>query len=243
MNEWIKEGWIPGPLETEELFLKRIVISKENSPLLKNLSDACGMHPSWMKILYSNKGLSPWHGGVTITEEKGVTVQLREQFKKRGRFLFYQEEEILAHEAIHAMRSMFSESRFEEVLAYQTSPSSFRKYWGPLFRTPLESLLFMACLFLGSLSMAFSLWLLPLMMIPVSASIGRLIMTQYHFRRCQKKLKEITNSSQKAFAIMLHLTDREIDAISSSSCEEIKAILRFPPAEFRWKQISHIFFS
>ena len=137
-------GIIPGPDETESDFVKRIDILKnlgrnnlflkeeEFEPLICDFH-GLGAKPKWIPLVYSNRRLFPWQGGVswTINPPEGTPfplVQLRKGFKK-GRFLFNDREEVLHHEAVHAMRLAFNEPRFEEILAYFHS----KKKWRALF--------------------------------------------------------------------------------------------------------------
>jgi hypothetical protein len=98
---------------------------------------------------------------------------------------------------------MFEDIRFEEVLSYRSDSSSFRRYFGPIMQSSLESALFVLLLFL-ILMIDFSMinilsesayqsmmWFKLVPMGMILYALGRLIRRQGQFSKCLKKLKEI----------------------------------------------------
>lgn len=138
-------GFLQGPAESDDAFVKRVKLCssfrdpKADDHLL-----------GWIPLYYTNKGLSFFEGGATfIDEREGVVfplIHLRKSFKNKERWFFYDKEEILKHELVHAMRCTFEEPKIEEFIAYQTSKLSYRKYFGPLFTSAKEIFLFLALL-------------------------------------------------------------------------------------------------
>ncbi|MCP5470336.1 MAG: hypothetical protein H7A36_07535 [Chlamydiales bacterium] len=150
-------------------------------------------------IKYSNKGLRFWEAGCTWIENGDATIQLRTCFKAKERYLgLISKKELLAHEMVHAMRAHLNEPRFEEVLAYQTSSLAFRRYFGPFFRTPRESLLFMVALLVTPF-----FWPLPTLLVGVG--LLRLVRTQRTYAKARKN---------RGFEELLSMTDKEIEAAS-----------------------------
>lgn len=182
-----KRGLIPGPAEPEDEFLKRAAKSK---PLGQEAWDEAsditaalyGIQVDWVPCTYSNKKLPFWEGAATWVSEEGTSIQLRTNFKK-GRYFGYAQKEVLSHEAVHAARCKFVEPRFEEILAYRTSSNGFRRWFGPLFRRPWESITFL-------LFFPFGLYLL-----------FRLLRDQSLFARCLKSF---------SLPAILCMTDAEI---------------------------------
>ncbi len=155
-----------------------------------------------IEVTYSNEGLAPWHGAMTLISGDKVEIRLRKAFKKKRRYLFlYDREEILAHEMIHARRKDLDEPKFEEFLAYQTSPNAFRRLVGPIIESPRESWLFLLTL-VGPL---ISNWLIPLPILLLGLGVTRLIRRHRAYRRCLKKLGG-------DFEKMVMMTDAEIIA-------------------------------
>lgn len=269
LGDYRKQGFIIGPTETEENFLQRVHICKDllperffpiSSPKIFNKNQILSLltdhkqyqHTkyatllatfSWMPIFLSNYKLPFWIGGVVwICSEDSVTIpilQLRKHFGKRSRINLYLPEEICMHEALHAMRTAFEEPKFEEFLAYSTSPSALHRWLGPLFQTSLESTIFLICLFLGSMGSFFS----SLAILPFSVYLSFLILRLYARHKAMSAcIKNIENLFPKidAFSIIIHLTDKEILQFSTMSQKELSLYIRSQSC-LRWRQISTIF--
>lgn len=269
LRNYRKQGFIIGPTETEENFLQRVHICKDllperyfpiSSPKLFNKTQILSLlshNPlyqhkkytnllatfSWMPIFVSNYKLPFWIGGVVwICSEDKVTVpilQLRRHFRKRRRINLYLPEEICMHEAVHAIRTTFEEPKFEEFLAYSTSPSSLHKWLGPLFQTGLESTIFLICLLFGSLGSFFSY----LTTLPFLLYLCFLILRLYsRHKAISACIKNIENLFPKidAFSIIIHLTDKEILQFSKISKEKLSSYMRSQSC-LRWRQISTLF--
>jgi hypothetical protein len=65
---------------------------------------------------------------------------IRRAFATRSRWLIYSRRELLAHELCHVARVALGSRRYEEVFAYQTSTSAFRRLAGSIFRGQAEAL-------------------------------------------------------------------------------------------------------
>jgi hypothetical protein len=80
-------------------------------------------------IIWSNKHLHFFEAGAFFQSEKGAWIELNTS--RLVSFLGYNYEVVLEHELIHAMRSHFEDSIWEEMLAYQVSKKSYQKCLGP----------------------------------------------------------------------------------------------------------------
>lgn len=186
-------GLIPGPGESEEAFLKRTLQAQPLShPEWKEVKTPFGFTIDWVPLTYSNHRIAWWEGAATWISDDLPSIQLRRNFQK-GFFLGYRRSDILAHEAVHAVRVRFEEPQFEEILAYSTS-KGWKKFFGPLFSRTWEPLVFILSLALGIFSP-----FIPLLVL--SVSLGWLLYRQWAFKRCAKKLSP---------SLMLCLTDAEI---------------------------------
>jgi len=211
-------GFIPGPNESQEAFEQRV---KESTP--QATISVFGLNPNWIPLIYSNQSLAPWEGGCAWILDGKVALQLRKALEKRETYLgIVSKRELLEHEAVHAMRVAFEEPRFEEVLAYQTAKSRYRRFFGPFFRSPRESLLFLSCMLLFPLTLPFPVLQLPfasLLTLITGYGFLRLMWTQRTFEAAKNNLAELT---ENPLALMLHLTDREIERFAASRPEEIR---------------------
>lgn len=267
LKELGEEGFIVAPGESEEAFVRRVdslrLFAKEPEKFLQigtyeswkeEESRILGAKPDWIPWTYSNKRLLPWQGAVMWLfegegDEEFPIIQLRREFKK-GRYLFYSREEVLWHEALHAIRMGYKEPRFEEILAYYHSSSKVRKFFGPLFRTPSQALIFLSLILLSIGLQVSSLFfltpsLLPLMkgalllpLLDLTLRSARLMRDQRILKKALKKLSEIFSNHQEVFPIAIRLKDVEIESFAMDPTEKIlKEIEEKIPHSLRWRQI------
>jgi hypothetical protein len=137
------------------------------------------------------------------------------------------------------MRVGFSHSFYEEIFAYLTAQSSFRKIFGPVIQRPWEAYL---CL-------------LPIIFIPFSHLIalnsslvlgtfflGRLFFYRRRFAKVFRKALELTKEKKKALFLLLHLSGNEIDEWSKKSLEDIAKELESNQKNSRHQTIYRYFF-
>lgn len=264
-----KQGFIIGPKETEENFLKRISICTNplpedyfpiSSPYIFNKTQILALltrsvqyqHKkyasllsalSWLPIFLSNHKLPFWIGGVVWTCSQSDVVipvlQLRKHFIRERKIHIYSPEEICIHEALHAMRVSFEEPKFEEILAYSTSPNSIHKWLGALFQTSSESTFFLFFLILGSIGgVFFHAAILPFLTYLVFL-IFRLYSLHKVMSKCTKNLEKLFPKIE-VFSMIIHLTDREILSFSKMSQEKLSFYIKSQTC-LRWRQISTLF--
>jgi len=248
-------GIFPGPSEQRDQFLKRASAAKEVTAQenLNVTQEIFSASPDWVNIHFKKKGLLPWEGAATWIEEnlegiRSASIQIKSSFVTR----LYPQAEVIAHEMVHAMRLMFEEDRFEEILAFRTSKSRFRRYFGPLFTRPSETKGFVIgmlciwlsywieCIFDFSLGAKYLLWS-PMLFL--GWGIWRLVHSQKVFSLALNHLEKVTKKPGKSLAVALRLTDREIKQFANSSPEEM---LIFAEKEredsLRWAQLFLAYF-
>ncbi|HEV8052304.1 MAG TPA: hypothetical protein VGP47_07410 [Parachlamydiaceae bacterium] len=279
-----KIGLIPGPGEEIEAFSKRVDYSlnlKDSLPeeLLANLSgdelqksdvlsQSCNhlkklydCAPDWTPLFFSNYKLPFWHGGCAwifqIAEDSPTSalIQLRRTFRHSPKYLgIYNREELLTHELSHVGRMMFQEPKFEELLAYQTSNSAFRRWLGPLVQSSTESALFLLFLFMLIVFDVFliasnrpdaylmALWLKIIPVAFIALALVRLWKKQKTYAECINKLSECVGPD-KAKAVAFRLQDNEIVRFAKMKPAEIKeyAADRMKD-ELRWQVIYKAYF-
>lgn len=270
-----KKELIPGPEEGENDFLKRAEtvknILEKKLFFLQKAGFEADLVPksffSWAKsslstfydisfsdllIIFSDKNLRFFQGGATWTlEEEGVkipVIQLRKALKKGSYLGLYQFDEILIHEAVHALRIGFDEPKYEELFAYLPSSSSFRKCLGPIIRKEREALIFVALAFFtlagsilpffgeGIFWSFFSITSKFALFFYVALGSFRLFFSKLKFKRAFSKLSRVIG--RKALAVMFRLKDREIEKISKLKEKEIvKFFVVGAESSFRLKNI------
>lgn len=263
-DEWIKEGILPGPGETEEQYRERAhyclnlrnsfkdlvdtgfqdqVLEPVTEEGLNRVERLYGIRSTWIPFFFSNYRLPFWQGGCawifqqTVNSPVSAFFQLRQVFRKQNTYLgIYPRDELVAHELCHVGRMAYEEPRYEELLAYRTSKSPFRRYWGPLFTTPAQSGIFALLLLLILMADLITLffqpdlygsiqWMKVLPLVWIGWLIFDLMVRQRIFKKCLHILPE---------KILYRLTDREIDLFSKMTLDEI---LEYGKKEgsLRWK--------
>jgi len=214
--------------------------------------------PSWVPVFFSNYQLFPWQGGCAwfyqLSEEGPMEAcfQLRKQFANSARYLgIYSRDELIAHESVHIGRMLFEEPKFEEILAYRTATSAFRRWFSPIVQSSKESLLFVLVLLLTMLlefffllyeisdTMHLILGLKSLLVMGVALGVARLWKRQRQFKKCLEVVEKAVHEKQKALAVVYRLTDQEIINFSHFSSAQIKEYIESQRTQsLRWRVIS-----
>jgi hypothetical protein len=250
----LSENW-PQVIPTEEVILTTGQVSEKAISKAKQLFD---ISPKWVPVFFSNYKLMPWHGGSAWIFQENENLptsaffQLNAHFRNNPKFLgLYERDELLAHEMSHVGRMMFEEPKFEELLAYRTSNSRFRRYFGPIVQSSHESvcfLMFMCFIFFldfYTLTMAddesfLSIqWLKIIPMILVILAIYRLWINQSTFKAALSNLKKLTSHSD---AVVYRLKDNEIELFAKSTQDEIRAYIHTQKS-LRWRLIIEAYFT
>lgn len=249
-----QKGFIPGPGESEENFYRRIKDAENffNAPpqdlevesrvlpshwdwVREHLYELYDFRPESLFAYYSNRKLAPWQGAASwiIGTDVGLlcAVQLRKGLSK-GRYLkLYSREEILAHEAVHAARSAFNEPVNEEFFAYFTSEKKWRRALGPIVQRPMEVWLFL-------LFAAYSSFFGSFLLLAGLLFLGFFRLAFRH-RRLQKAIKTLSSqvsSPRIQRAILLRLTDQEIQTLSQGKQLQSDGSLRFRIIQYYFTQ-------
>lgn len=212
-----------------------------------------GIEPDWVPLFFSNKQLAPWQGGaVWIFQETeqsppGAFIQLKRNFASKETYLgLYKRSELVAHECAHIGRMLYDEPEFEEMLAYQTSTSAFRRWLGPLIKSARQIRWFMillvaiilldfGALAMGQIDLYFDL--MSLKLLPLGMMAIALIGLYKRHRLFQSTLTKLVSLfGEQARAILYRLTDKEITLFASLSPQEI---VNYGHAEtsLRWQAI------
>lgn len=266
-------GLIPGPGEEEEAFKTRVnyclhltdqlpkELGEPNKTIISpSLMEKYDFFAEWVPLYFSNDKLAPWHGGCAwifqMNEESptAALIQLRDSFRTSKKYLgLYDRDELLRHELVHVARMKYEEPKFEEVLAYDTSSSPLRRWFGGLIQSSRESMFFVLLLgmivvfdlFLVATNrpeaylIAFWLKLIPLGLLLLA--LVRVWKKRRIYSSCVSNLSKI--NKEKAEAIAFRLTDEEIKLFSAWTPEKIKEYAETKAKEeLRWRFIKVIYF-
>lgn len=232
-------GWIIGPDETEEGFIKRIEIQKsfskknlesiaQNSAVMDVIEKEFHVKPSWIQVRYSNRGLTLWQGAASWITEYGNWIQLRKPFKK-GHFLGYERDDVILHEAVHSLRFTFEEPRFEEILAHAFTKKRWRRYFGPLFATTKQASIFFITLLLTPFApiIPFAYFLYR---------VGCLVNNQRTFKKALGKIS-ILFPGLSPYTVALRLTDQEVELFAKEKETVIRDYIYEKKQNLRWQQL------
>ena len=158
-----------------------------------------------------------------------MALQLRKGFKK-GSYLRYSRDELIAHEAVHAARGAFEELTFEEVFAYFTSEKKWRRVLGPMIHRPWEVWPFLMGLGIG-LFFPLGMWGATCWL---AMGFGRLIRTHRTFKKGYMQCLKVVKEPKLARALLFRLTDGEIHLFAKG--EDVLAYAA-NQTELRWRLI------
>ena len=243
-----QRGLIIGPTETEDGFFERI----KNLKVLESVKlEQFDAFPDWIETSLSSEGLSFWEGAATWVEENSLGVRsCRIQVKRSLLVRGYPLQELVEHEMVHAMRLMFDEERFEEILAYQTSKNRFRRYFGPLFSSPKAAKQLISSMFLSwGIYVAEVVFDFPVFeefiffapAFVLGAYLLKLVKSQRVFATALRQLAKVVSKGASPLFVLLRLTDEEIERFARSTPEEIVAFAKGQQS-LRWKQICLSYF-
>lgn len=235
-------------------------IIQEVLPITKELF---GIMPTWVPIFFSNYQLALWHGGCAwifqLTDESPMSAlfQLRQVFATSSHYLgIYARAELVAHESAHVARMMFQEPKFEEILAYRTARTKFRRFFGPILQSAWEGILFIFSLLLVIVVDLYFIFsdhaqayhqVMGLKMIPLvllGAALIRLYLRQRQFSICLKKLTEILPDGASANAVIFRLQDQEVKNFTKMSLSAIESYAQESAHKsLRWRLIYKAYFA
>lgn len=257
LKEQLRES-LETPLPFEENESRSAGILEDALPLSDKLY---GIKPEWVPLFFGNHQLAPWHGGcawifqLDQTTPTSAFLQLRANFRNSPTFLnIYHRRELIAHELAHVGRMLYQAPQFEEFFAYQSSPSSWRRWFGPIVQSSKESFFFvllLALVILTDISLfsigpaIFSL-LFAIKMLPVAfilLGIGRLIYRHQLLKSVLRKLETLLPTDE-ARHLLYRLLDHEIKRFSKLQQEEIISFIKKgADLSFRWRFLKAIYFT
>jgi hypothetical protein len=184
--------------------------------------------PIHLPIYYEKTGLQFWEKGKTWVhkESKEVFIQLHPSCQKNTE----KRMEYLSHEFVHCIRAPLASTQFEEILAYQTSNSIFRRFFAPILQSPKESIIFLGALFISLLFQILSLYTLSYFVYFLSLFLPialisfftlRLFFLQSVFKKAMKRLEKELKDHESPLSILIFCSDQEIFELNKLSKKEL----------------------
>lgn len=174
---------------------------------------------------------------------------IRSSFRKKKRWLFYQRQELLAHEICHTARIGLNSNIYEEPFAYRTATTGFRRFFGGIFRSQIDSFAFLGSALLMTAAQIIRLYLLPalpfwpflaLLLGIVAFLLGRHLIVMNRMRTARQNLVRIFG--HRADAVLFRCTDEEVTKLAGcSTSEALQDFLSARKDNLRWQVIRHRF--
>lgn len=177
---------------------------------------------------------------------------IRKAYKKRERWLIYKRSELMAHELCHIAHIGFHATNFEELFAYQTSESSFRRMFGGMLRTTTDTYLLLGSVLLLLIAQSVNvftreppLWHtfpMPLFFGLTFLSILFICLRYRHywkrFQRARKQLAPVFGAD-RALPVLFRCSEAEIRAIAGmKNADGLRDWLKSKPeTSVRWMVI------
>lgn len=218
-----------------------------------NRTDALyGFRCDWVPGFFLNPRFSGLFGGCAyyFFPEFFALFIIRHSFKTRKRWLFYQRDELLAHELCHVARVGVQSQKYEELIAYQTATSAFRRIAGGVFRSQSDVFLFLgAALFQFAYQLARS-WAMPglpawigwavmgAVFAFLALRLAAMLRTVRHARRVL--LRHFHGDLRAANAALFHATDDEIEQLAHAANADA-LLAGYAQTSLRWQILRHRF--
>lgn len=177
---------------------------------------------------------------------------LRKSFQKREKWLIYSRTELMAHELCHIAHVGFRSLNYEELFAYQTATSGFRKLVGGVLRTPKDTYLILGsvlCLLVAQVTNVLirppELWnsfpmplIFGLVPLVIGVVVARYLTYRRRWRRAQNRLADCFGI-QDTLAVTFRCSEAEIALLAAMrESEQLRQWLTERQAEsLRWQVI------
>jgi len=218
-----------------------------------------GFSIDWVPGFYTHYRMGLLHAGCAFYsyEDYFALFVLRRSFQTRERWLIYSRSELMAHELCHIAHLGLNSRSYEEVFAYQTATSFFRRWVGGVLRTPRETYLLLGTVLalLGAQVLNLTLrpperwhsFPMPLLFGLAGAVIAGIV-AQYlvalrRLRRAQRALG-LVGAAATARAILFRCTDEEIAALAALPPRPAAVaawLAERQAGELRWRVTLHRF--
>lgn len=191
----------------------------------------------WVPARYSSRQTGFFSAGILLEVDHLLPLLfLHGAFVHHSRHMGYDAAETMAHELIHAVRTPFPASAYEEYFSCRVHRSAFRRLAGNLFRKWYLPLLFFGGIAAAPILAAAELpgWQAPLLL-PLLVIVREIFLR----RRLRLAAAALHRAGLEPFPVLLRLSDREIAETAELTPEEIR---EREATSFRWRLFRERFF-
>ena len=209
---------------------KEKIPSKIFAPAGKITEDLYDFKIDWVPGFYITPDFGMLFGGCAYSFDPDFfsLFIIRNSFKQKDKWLIYSRNELMSHELCHVARFALKAHTYEEMFAYQTSTSGFRRKFGSMMRAAWETYLLMTILFTMLASQIYLItfkakwmaeqtilnnpinWFYAVLFFFVSFLVLRQKKQNKSISRTLETLKNITD---KPRALAFRLSDEELDEL------------------------------
>jgi hypothetical protein len=209
-----------------------------------------GFSIDWVPGFFKDCGLLFGGGAYSFPPDFFSIFIINESFATQERWLIYGRQELLAHELCHVARSGFASPACEELHAYQTAKTGFRRRFGGIVHRERDSYLFLGTalvLLLGQFVRVFALPAMPIWPFWIPFILCSVFLLWRHLGLLQRydragTILETACLPGKSRHIRFRCTDAEIFELAGLATADLPAWLAARPDTPRWRVIKARFF-
>ena len=219
----------------------------------KNL-ELYGFEIDWVPGFFYSPGALFGGCAFALPPEFFTLFVLRPSFKTKEKWYIYGRDELMAHELCHTARFALGSDKYEELFAYQTATSGFRRSFGSMVRSPMETYIFMGLIaalmgvqvYIYSQEVVDKTYFLPvpvivLMSLMVLYGMGLAARQMFQNKTHKNILAKLGELSSNPAHLAFRLNDQEMDALAKAgdlSKNDLELILKQSKSDdFRIKLI------
>jgi hypothetical protein len=170
-------------------------------------------------IIWTSENLNFWELGCFIQTSSQEWIEMRST--NHLKWLGYEQDTVLMHELIHALRKDFRDSYWEELLAYQVSKRAYQRFLGPLLASKVNQiacLVSLICVNLGVIDALF--YVLALVLLLPCLIIA--LKYKHKLKNIKFNLLEKGYSHDELFKKMIRLNPEELEILAKQSRASVR---------------------
>lgn len=225
---------------------------KDFQPCLKQTESLFRFSMDWVPGFYQNSQPAFLFGGCCYTSDPDFYsfFQVRESFKEKQTWFFYNRDELMAHEMCHVARGGIGAKKYEEFFAYKTSNKNMRKAIGSVLYSQLDTYLILALSLIMPAVQIYNINYRVMDPISMKPFIGAfLLLISFYIMRglgLGSSYKSALANMEPIYgddsqAVLFRCNDQEINQFANASKETAAEIIKNQSNETRWKVINKRF--